>query len=470
MSHCPPVGLCVTIPRMSGVWSRLAFLVREHQMKKPSIRPVLSVVAAACLLPAVHAQTTLQSPPGGQGQSAAQPAGQAAGTPMTQSMGTPMTVDMSPAQAISQPYSPVSSAADQREGLQFRARAGVERDDNVLRTNGGEISDTITGLGVGLRYQKRLSQQEIVLDAEYDRYDFDELGTDYNTFNYAAAWRFRFGERIDGVASADRRQFRDVTSNGLAAAINRRTERNELVEGGYRLGASWRVLAGLQHNNTRSTDPTAFESNLTQTSGRVGLSFEPATGSTAAVRYRRGNGEYDNAPVVTDFDDNEIDVTARWVLSPRTTVEGRLGWLEREHDAAPTRDFDGLVGSAAVSWAITAKTSLTAGYARELGSYLGGTGGHQESDRFFIGPVWRATELITVSLRYDHENRRFEDVTGSADVGREDKFNVGTLGVEWAIRRTISLGAQYRIERRSSNLPAFDYRANVIGLTAKLTI
>jgi exopolysaccharide biosynthesis operon protein EpsL len=440
-------------------------------MKKPSLRPVLTVTAA-CLLPAaLHAQTTLQSPPGGAlGESAAQPAGQSMGTPMATPMVVPMVVPMSPAQSISQPYSPVSSAADQREGFSFRARAGVERDDNVLRTNAGQISDTITGLGLGLRYQKRVSQQQFVVDAEVDRYDFDNLGTDYSTLNYSAAWLFRFGNRIEGTASADRRQFRDVTSTGLAATVNRRTERNEVLEGGYRLGAAWRVLAGLRHNKTSTTDPTAWDANLEQTSVHTGVSFESARGSTAALRFRRGDGEYNNAPVATDFDDNEIEGTVRWVVSPKTTVDGRLAYLDREHSGAPTRDFDGLVGSLGVNWEITAKTRLAAGYARDMGSYLGGTGGHLSSDRWFVGPVWRATELITVSLRYDHETRRYEDVTGSADVGRRDKFNVGTLGVDWQIRRSVALGAQLRHERRTSSLPAFNYRANVIGLTAKLTI
>ncbi|WBY01269.1 outer membrane beta-barrel protein [Ramlibacter tataouinensis] len=440
-------------------------------MKKPSIRPVMTAVAAAaCLLPmALHAQTTLQSP-GGLGESAAQPAGQSMGTPMGQSMAVPMAVPMSPAQAISQPYSPVSSGADQREGFQFRATAGVERDNNVLRTNGGEISDTITGLGLGLRFQKRVSRQQFVVDAEVNHYNFDKIGTDYNTLNYSAAWQWQAGERLEGILSADRRQFRDVTSNGVIAGINRRTERNELFEAGYKLGASWRVLGGLQHNATRSSDPTAWDGSLSQSSVRVGVGYEPATGSSVALRFRRGNGEYMNSPVAADFDDNEIEATVRWAVSPKTSVDARLAHLDREHSGAPTRDFSGVVGSLGVNWGITAKTSLAAGYARDLGSYLFGTGGHLSSDRWYVGPVWRPTELISVNLRYEHETRRWEDVTGSADAGRRDKFNVGALGVEWAVRRSVTLGAQYRHERRSSSLPIFNYRANVIGLTAKLTI
>ncbi len=43
-------------------------------------------------------------------------------------------------------------------------------------------------------------------------------------------------------------------------------------------------------------------------------------------------------------------------------------------------------------------------------------------------------------------------------------------GVDWQVRRTVALSAQLRNERRSSSLPAFNYRANVIGLSARLTI
>ncbi len=441
-------------------------------MKKPSIRPVMTAAAAAaCLLPmALQAQTTLQAPGGRMGESAAQPGGQSMAVPMGQSMTVPMVVPMSPAQSISQPYSPVSSSADQREGLQFRAMAGVERDDNVLRTNGGEISDTITGLGLGLRYQKRVSRQQFVVDAEVNHYNFDKIGNDYQTLNYSAAWLWQAGERWEGIASADRRQFRDVTSNGVIAGIDRRTERNELFEAGYKLGASWRVLGGLQHNATRSSDPNSWDGSLSQNSVRFGAAYEPATGSSVALRFRRGDGDYDNAPVASDFDDNEIEAVVRWVVSPKTRVDARLAHLDREHTGAPTRDFSGVVGSLGVNWDITAKTSLNGGYVRDLGSYLFGTGGHLSSDRWYVGPVWRATDLITVNLRYEHETRRWEDVTGSVDAGRRDKFDVGTLGVDWAIRRSITLGAQYRHERRSSSLPALNYRANVIGLTAKLTI
>jgi exopolysaccharide biosynthesis operon protein EpsL len=443
-------------------------------MKKASIRPLLTVTAAAFLLPgaaAVHAQTTLQSP-GGLGQSAAQPAGQPAGEMAVTPMGQSMAVPMSPAASISQPFAPVSSAvaAGEREGFQLRAIAGVERDSNVLRVDTGKQSDTITQLGVGLRFNKRYGLQRVVLDVEADRFDFDKLNTNYNTLNYAAAWNWAVGNKFDGIVSADRRQFRDVTTNGTLTTVNRRTERNELVEGGYRLGAAWRVLAGLEHNSARSTDPNSWDGNPDVNSVRVGTSYELGSGTSITARYRHGDGEYKNAPINADFKDNEIEAVVHWPVTAKTSLDGRLAHLKREHDAAPSRDFSGTLGSLAATWEATAKTRLVVGYARDLGSYLFGTGGHVSSDRYYIAPVWRATAATAVSLRYEHENRKWDDVTGSTDAGRRDRYNVLAAGVDWQVRRTVALSAQVRNERRSSSLPAFNYRANVIGLSAKLTI
>ena len=82
-------------------------------MKKPSFRPLLTVTAAACMLPAaaLHAQTTLQSPGGQLGESAAVPAGQ----PMSTPMGGSVVVPMSPAASISQPFPPVSGVYNEAE-------------------------------------------------------------------------------------------------------------------------------------------------------------------------------------------------------------------------------------------------------------------------------------------------------------------------------------------------------------------
>src|SRR3712207_8395021 len=54
--------------------------------------------------------------------------------------------------------------------------------------------------------------------------------------------------------------------------IGRRTERNELLEGGYRLDGAWRVLAGVQQQSSRSNDPRSLDAFPTVRSLRLGTS------------------------------------------------------------------------------------------------------------------------------------------------------------------------------------------------------
>lgn len=440
-------------------------------MKKRTLRPL--ALSVACLLPAaaVHAQTAGQSPQ--PGPLAVQPTAEPVGQYMGQTMGISAIVPVSPAQSISQPFPPVSAYPDEGEplGLRLRARAAVERDDNVLRTSANEQSDTITSLGVGLRYNQRFGQQRVVLDAEAARFDFDNLGLDYNTLNYAGALYWRVASRWEGVVSADRRQFRDVTTN-LGGIVNRRTERNEVAEANYRLGASLRLIAGVLNSQVDNTTINAWDGSPQVTSLRVGAGYESATGSSLVARYRDGDGEYRNTAAGSDFKERETELLARWVVSPKTSVNGRIGRLEREHTgAAATRDFSGTVGGINASWDATAKTRLVVGWQRDLGAYLLGTGGYQRSERFYVAPVWRITTQTALSARYERDRRTWQNVTGNAvDAGRADTFNVLALGVDWQPRRNVGVGLQYRTEERDSSATGANFRANVLGLSVRLTI
>src|SRR4051812_18293036 len=138
-----------------------------------------------------------------------------------------------------------TSLAD--EGLHFGARAGVEHDSNVLRSGSGAVSDTAWTAGAGVRYNKQFSLQRLHADVEWDTWRYsDHSELNFNTLNYNAGWDWSITPRFHGTISADRRQYREVTTDPatLANVIGRRTERNELAEAGFGVAGPWRVLAG----------------------------------------------------------------------------------------------------------------------------------------------------------------------------------------------------------------------------------
>jgi exopolysaccharide biosynthesis operon protein EpsL len=438
------------------------------------IRPLLSV-ATLCLLPvALQAQTTGPA---------------AASVPSGASAPTTPPLPTTPSQPVGSPYggypTPVTTfqpAGTQASSVssdltspafQLRAIAGVERESNALRQPSGGSSDTAFIAGVGLRADRRVGLQRFRADLELNTYKYDKQSDlDYSVFNYALAWDWSITPWKRGVVSADRKQYREVVTDPVALVnrVGKRTERSEAVEGIYELGAAWRVLAGLSHTKASSSQPGSWDASPSVQSARVGVGYELASGTSLYARHRRGDGEYtDPTPGAStgDFRENETELVLKWPVSGKTSLEARLGRLERDHETGTQRDFSGTVGGAAVYWDVTGKTRVIGGYSRDLSATGLATGGHVVSDRFYIGPVWKATAQIAVTARYDRVARDWKDVpAGSAEVGRNETIQMLSAGVEWEPRRWLAVSTYVRGEKQRSNVNT-GYRNTTIGAAVK---
>ena len=355
------------------------------------------------------------------------------------------------------------------DALQFRVGAGIERDSNVLRTP-NKVSDEVGILSAGARFDKQYSLQRITLDVEaatYRHRDLDSL--DYTTLNYLGAWNFAFTPRLQGVLSAERRQYRDITNTSAGFGdVNLRTERNEAAEATWAVTGGWRAQGALTHSSSKSDDPRALESSPDINSVRVGAGYEYPSGTTIIGQVRRGDGEYDRAGI--DFKETEPGIVVRWPITAKTRLNTKLGRLKREHDNAPERDFSGTVGTFDVVWEYSPKTRVTVGYARDLGSYEFTGGGHISGKRYYIAPVWRPTAKTAVILRYQRETRDWEGVVaGAPDAGRSDRTTYTGATFEWEPRRNLVLSTGLRGEKRDSNLPNNDFSATILALGAKFT-
>ena len=366
--------------------------------------------------------------------------------------------------------------ADMPQGLQLRASAGVEHDDNVLRQGSGQIADNIGILSAGLKYDKNFSLQHVRADVEATAYRYqDTTNLNYSTLNYALAWDWSLTPHFHGVASADRRQFRDVTTDPVTFAnfVGKRTERNEVLEGTADIGARLRALAGVTHTEAKSTEPHSWDASPSVSSARVGVGYETPKGSLVTLKYRRGDGEYtDPTPgsAAGDFKENETELALHWPVTIKTSVNARIAHLQRRHDISPQLDFSGTVGGADVNWEITGKTRLIAGYAHDLVASGQGTGGHVETDRIYLTPVWQATPAIGVNFRLDRSERRWKEVpVGAPDFGRSEHIQYAQVGVDWTPRPILTVSGYLREERLSSNLPGASYSASVVGVAAKAT-
>ena len=319
---------------------------------------------------------------------------------------------------------------------QFRVMGGVEHESNVLRvpSSAGTRSDTIVIAGVGFKADKRYGLQRFRADLEANTYRYNSHSDlNYSLFNYALAWDWSFTPRLHGVVSADRRQFREVTTDPVTFSnvIGRRTERAEVAEGIYELGAAWRLLAGATHTQVDSSEPNSWDASPSITSARVGVGYEFASGSSLYARYRRGDGKYnDPSPGAStgSFRENESDLQLKLPLTAKTSVEARLGHLSRKHDVGPQRDFSGVVGSAAVELGCHRQDASHRRLHPRSERERAGHRRHVRSDRFYIGPVWKATAQIAVNLRYGRVARDWKRRAGRLARGGPQRDPAGAVG------------------------------------------
>jgi exopolysaccharide biosynthesis operon protein EpsL len=369
---------------------------------------------------------------------------------------------------------PAISRAEPPDFLTFHVGAGVEHDSNVRRTSAFTRSDDIGIASVGVSAEKTYGLQHFTADVVASAYRYrDATDLNYSTIDYTAVWDWKLTPAFHGIASALRRQFRDISDTATGgSSIGKRTERNELVEGIYNVDGVWRVLAGASHYSADTTVPVSWDASPSVSSARVGVGYEWASGSSLFGRLRRGDGEYRALAGGTgsaDFKETEAEAQLKWILTGKTSLDARVGHLKRTHDGAPARDFSGLVANTALTWNYSVKTSVVAGVQRYLSASGLNSGGHVENTRLFVGPTWKATPHITANARYDRTTRNWKNIAvGAPEQGRHDVIEAASIGVDWEPRRVVTVSAQVRDERVKSNAPGGSYHNNAVALGVKV--
>ncbi len=379
---------------------------------------------------------------------------------------------------------PIAAQAQLLGPFTVRVGTSLEHDSNVLRApSDQERADTIGTLSLGLKGDKQYGLQRFRVNVEATKYRYQHLSElDYSTVNYSAAWDFQITPRLQGVLSADRTQYRDVGRfvdlKGIeqAGGTGGRTDRTELLEARYLVDGPWRVLGGVVHTSTSMRDArrdfqNPWDASPTVRSVRVGVAYEYASGTEFTARVRRGNGDYRDPQAVSggsvNFRENEAELMAKWPVTAKTRVDGRVAYLERLHSANSALNFSGPVGDAVVTYDITPKTSLVGGVASELYSYQLGAPGYIRSNRFYVKPIYKPTVQTQLSVRYVRETRsRHGAPLATVDNGQEDvsQWLLGT--VNWNPRRNIDVSGTVGVERRNSSFAAAGYRNTTVGAAA----
>ncbi|RFO97988.1 hypothetical protein DIC66_04480 [Rhodoferax lacus] len=353
--------------------------------------------------------------------------------------------------------------AQSQDLVKWRASANVQNNNNFFNTNTAPVSERLTSETLGVNLSIPYSLQRFELDASVvasqyqSNTNFDNTGTNYN-----GTWFWSFTPELHGTVTSSRAETLVAANDSVDRTLrNKTTAQNNAIAAAYDLGGPWQVTAGVV--NTSTINERAV----------IGQSDNHATGANAGVRYVLGSGnslayfhQVSNGDSNTDYVLTTDDVAVVWVLSGNTTLNGHVASVNQKFGATPQFDFSGTSGAANLVWRLTGKTSLTAGWQRDLVSYqtLGST--HTQTDYFTIAPVWQISPVTSVRAQYRTGTLDDKGNPYGTASSRQDRLQDTSLSFSWQPYQKLSLSATIAQTSRSSTVANTDFTAQLLTLGA----
>lgn len=346
-------------------------------------------------------------------------------------------------------------------------QAGVRREDNALRAETGERSDTITRFGAGIRHEQRvIGRQRVRLEARGDYYNYSQLSSlDHFAYSLLGDWLWEIGNELSGslVAARERRQA-DVGET-LTDRLDTVTSTRLGGTAAYRITPGFRVRGGLAGSSTDRKE--ARETEVDATSWTVGADYVSPLANTVGLEYRSTNAEAPNAEFVTglgfvnnDYRERELSLVATYALGAQLRSGLRLGRTQREYADVPARDFDGTTGVVTFDWLPGNKTILGFEAYRLPRSVVDVAASHMLVKGIAFGPRWAVTNKMVLSARVLRERRVFEgdpELSAGATL-RDELVTLWRLALGWEPQRFWQVGIGLDRGERESNIAGRDYQ------------
>jgi exopolysaccharide biosynthesis operon protein EpsL len=378
-----------------------------------------------------------------------------------------------------------AAQAQQSSPLVLNAGYTLQTDSNLFRLPSGANTQAILGkssgaeqigistVGVGFATTQSLQRFEVdasLVDYRYQNFDY----LNFVATNVDAAWRWSLTPRLTGNLTGTRSE----TLNSFADyqgfnQRNKRTDTNSRFDALYELSGPWRLLAGVTQAERRNEQALVAGGDYRSTGADLGLRHVYGSGSTIGLVGRLANGSYLNRAVPNtgaydeSFKQLDTSLQLHWVFSGSTTLDGSVSQINRSHPTYAVRDYSGLNADAALNWAITVKTRVTARYAHQLDAYATATSNYSQTDRLQLGTLWAIGPKTQLGFNYALAQIDYLGLPGSSTSQRRDTTSDSSLSIGWEPILHLSLNAALQSATRSSTQTGQDYDSTTLNVSAQ---
>jgi exopolysaccharide biosynthesis operon protein EpsL len=358
------------------------------------------------------------------------------------------------------------------DALNIGVSASERYDSNLfLLPNGlqppqgnGQRSAYTRTAGVDLRIEKSYGQQRFDLGGNVSHEYYSPYSSlDFTSHVLNAAWAWTLTPSLTGNLSINITKVpNSFGDTGFQTQANPRTTEDKRFDVNYRPGASLHPRFSVVQSEDKSAQTTIDRDNSRTSSVEGAMVYEFHSGNSADVYFRRGKGNYfDNisdASIGTEseFNEHETGVSAHWTEGA-AQLDGKVGYLTREHRTFSERNFAGPVGQITFAYAVTGKTQILLAASSSLSSAQSLISNYSQDQTISITPIWSATGKITVRPSYTLTHRSFKGATTPGVDSLRWTTRDAALEVDWSALRSLNFVVTINHSNRTSNDPTFQY-------------
>jgi len=380
-----------------------------------------------------------------------------------------------------------TAAFDPTDAFQIYVNLGVVHDNNLFRlpdanpqlfgVNPDNKSDTSFTKGVGFKFDKEISRQRLIADANLYETTFDKNDDlDYSGYDGRVAWLWRVGNDWNGEASYRKKKTLGGFADELLKAKDLVKYEYYLLNGGYQLDARWRLGAELAKEDQTHSAITRRSLDLDARAFGVNLTYRTPADNSVALHARRTDRDYPNRlSVGTVFFDNNnredrVTLIGLWRYSGLLRLEGQVGYADITHDQLSVRDFSGYTWRAGGVWDTTGKIRVNFAAYRDIRLYEDIATSYIVAKGVNITPLYAITAKVNLQADLLWERRDFRGNPGFAAGfnlnDREDIYRQARIALTYQPWRFVDLSVAFETGDRSSNVVvnsisvnSFDYQA-----------
>lgn len=373
-------------------------------------------------------------------------------------------------------------AQDDPNPYYIGASQSFTRDSNLFRQTTGEVSDTISSTSLFAGVDQPFGRQRFYANGNVSANRFNNVSRLNNTgygLNVGLDWETinNLSGRLRYSTNQSLADYGTAGTNSTAKSI----ERSQLALASVRYGITSRLSleAGAQHRALDYSDPAFVSRENSQKVFNVGGRYGVSGFLTFGTGLRFTQTDTPNAAGGPDeADRKDLDLTSSWSPTGLSTINARISYSREEHSLAALSDFSGMTGSLEWVYSPTAKLRLRTSLIRDTGTearfidFSGGTASEStESYRITNSLQLGATYAMTAKIGLTASTRYSRGDLTSGAVRAKDSSTLTSLGINYAVARSVSLGCELSHDSRRSENAALStpYSADLASCSAQFT-